>query len=191
MPHAYARGIGAEGEAARQANLLGAVALAVGDRVRAATDHGVGQGGSAPAALVSLASYLDGGPIDSLRAPLGITHSAAVRVVDRLVSAGFARRGAGEDRRSVAVALTPPGRRVAARAVSARGEVLEAALATLSPAEREELTRLHEKILAGLTDGRSAAGHICRLCDSRGCGHQRGRCPVTQAADAAEQRAQG
>jgi MarR family transcriptional repressor of emrRAB len=174
------------GEAARQANLLGAVSLAVADRLRDAAQRGAGQSGSAPAAVVSLASYLDGAPIESLRSPLGLTHSAAVRVVDRLVAAGLARRREGADKRSVAVELTPAGHSAAARAAAARAEALEHALARLEPAERAELARLHEKVLAELTDGRAAAGRICRLCDARACGHWEGRCPVTRAADAAE-----
>jgi MarR family transcriptional regulator, negative regulator of the multidrug operon emrRAB len=176
---------GAEG--ARQANLLGAVSLAVSDRVRATAERAAGQGGSAPAALISLAGYLEGGPIDSLRGPLGLTHSAAVRVVDRLVAAGLVRRREGADRRSVAVALTPAGREAAERAARARADAVEAALAALDPAERAELARLNEKVLATLTDGRAAAGHICRLCDADACGHYEGRCPVTRAADAAEE----
>ncbi|MGH2804762.1 MAG: hypothetical protein ACRDL4_17210, partial [Thermoleophilaceae bacterium] len=99
----------ADRQSARHANLLGAVALAVGDRLRAAAESGSGEGGSAPAALVSLAGYLDGGPIDSLRDPLGLTHSATVRVVDRLVAGGLARRRPGSDRRTVSVALTAAG----------------------------------------------------------------------------------
>ena len=195
MPHAHVGGPGDTGagvrpaELARGANLLGAVSLAVSDRVRAAAERGAGQGGSAPAALVSLAGYLDGSPIDSLRGPLGLTHSAAVRVVDRLVGAGLARRREGSDRRSVAVELTPEGRAAARAAGRARAEALGEALAALSPAERAELARLHGKVLTTLTDGRAAAGHICRLCDSHACGHEHGRCPVTRAADAAEQRA--
>jgi MarR family transcriptional regulator, negative regulator of the multidrug operon emrRAB len=122
-----------------------------------------------------------------LRGPLGLTHSATVRVVDRLVSEGLARRREGPDRRSVAVVLTPAGRDAAAAAGRARAETLEEALAGLDPAERAELTRLHEKVLATLTDGRAAAGRICRLCDAHACGHEVGRCPVTQAADAAEE----
>jgi MarR family transcriptional repressor of emrRAB len=171
---------------AREANLLGAVSLSVADRLRGAVERGAGQGGSVPAALVSLAGYLDGSPIDSIRGPLGLTHSATVRVVDRLVAAGLAERREGADRRSVAVRLTPAGQTVAAQAASARAEALEQALAALDPAERAELARLHEKILATLTDGRAAAGHICRLCDAHACGHEQGRCPVTRAADAAE-----
>jgi DNA-binding MarR family transcriptional regulator len=180
----------AGGDPAREAQLLGALALAVSDRIRASVEEGAGQSGSAPAALVSLAAYLDGGPIDSLRGPLGLTHSAAVRVVDRLVHEGLVRRRPGADRRSVAVALTPAGRRAAARAVAARAGALEAALAALDPAERAALARLHEKILSTVTDGRAAAGRICRLCDVDACGHYEGRCPVTRGADAAEQAAQ-
>jgi MarR family transcriptional repressor of emrRAB len=183
MRHAH------EGEAAREANLLGAVALAVSDRVRAAVELAAAQGGSAPAALVSLAGYLDGSPIDAVRGPLGLTHSATVRLVDRLVAAGLARRREGPDRRSVAVELTPAGHRAAAKAARARAEALEEALAGLDAGERAELARLQEKVLATLTDGRATAGHICRLCDSHACGHWEGRCPVTQAADAAEEEA--
>jgi MarR family transcriptional repressor of emrRAB len=172
----------------RAANLLGAVSLAVSDRIRLAVERGAGQGGSAPAALVSLAGYLYGSPIDSVRGPLGLTHSATVRVVDRLVAEGLARRREGADRRSVAVELTPAGRTAAADAARARAEVLDEALAALDPAERAQLARLHEKVLATLTDGRATAGHICRLCDSHACGHEEGRCPVTRAADAAEER---
>jgi MarR family transcriptional repressor of emrRAB len=170
-------------------NLLGAVSLAVSDRVRAAAERGATQSGSAPAALVSLAGYLDGSPIDAVRSPLALTHSATVRVIDRLVAAGLARRREGPDRRSVAVELTPEGHRAAADAVRARTETLEEALSGLDPDERIELARLHAKVLKTLTDGRRTAGHICRLCDSHACGHEEGRCPVTQAADAAEGRA--
>jgi MarR family transcriptional repressor of emrRAB len=189
MQHAHVAESGApgSGEGARQANLLGAVSLAITDRVRAAAEQATGQGGSAPAALISLAGYLEGGPIDSLRGPLGLTHSAAVRLVDRLVAAGLARRREGADRRSVAVALTPPGREAAERATRARAEAVEAALGALDPAERADLARLNEKLLAALTDGRATAGHICRLCDADACGHYEGRCPVTRAADAAEE----
>jgi len=177
----------AEGDLARGANLLGAVSLAVTDRIRVAAERGAAHGGSAPAALVSLAGYLDGSPIDAVRSPLALTHSATVRLVDRLVAAGLARRREGPDRRSVAVELTPAGHTAAAEAVKARAEALEDALADLDDAERTELARLHAKVLGTLTEGRASAGHICRLCDSHACGHEEGHCPVTQAADAAEE----
>ena len=190
MRHAHVGEVGQpEQDLARGANLLGAVSLAVTDRIRVAAERGAEQGGSAPAALISLAGYLDGSPIDAVRSPLALTHSATVRLVDRLVAAGLAQRREGRDRRSVAVELTPAGHSAAAEAVKARAEALEEALADLDPAERTELARLHAKVLGTLTEGRASAGHICRLCDSHACGHEEGRCPVTQAADAAEERA--
>ncbi len=168
----------------RAANLLGSASLAISDRLRRGTEAGAGQGGSAPAALISLAGYLDGRPIDALRDPLGLTHSAAVRVVDRLVAAGLARRRPGRDGRSVAVELTAEGREAAESALSARQAALDEILGPLSASERAELTRLHEKLLGGLTEGRESARNICRLCDLHACGHNQGICPVTNAADA-------
>jgi MarR family transcriptional repressor of emrRAB len=190
MRHAHVGEVGQpEQDLARGANLLGAVSLAVTDRIRVAAERGAEHGGSAPAALISLAGYLDGSPIDAVRSPLALTHSATVRLVDRLVAAGLAQRREGPDRRSVAVELTPAGHTAAAEAVKARAGALEEALAGLDPDERAELARLHAKVLGTLTEGRASAGHICRLCDSHACGHEEGRCPVTQAADAAEERA--
>lgn len=72
----------------------------------------------------------------------------------------------------------------AAAALSAREGFLEDALNALSSDERAELTRLNEKLLAGLTDGHATARNICRLCDLHACGHNEGICPVTNAANA-------
>ncbi|MGH2844754.1 MAG: MarR family transcriptional regulator, partial [Thermoleophilaceae bacterium] len=72
----------------------------------------------------------------------------------------------------------------------ARAGALEDALAELDANERAELARLHEKVLSALTEGRSSARRICRLCDAEACGHREGRCPVTRAADAAERAGQ-
>jgi MarR family transcriptional regulator, negative regulator of the multidrug operon emrRAB len=171
---------------ARDANLLGALSLAVAERLDAATRAAAAHGGSAPAALAALDTFLDGSSIDALRKPLGLTHSAAVRLVDRLAAAGLVRRGAGEDGRSVRVFLTPSGRRAAAHVHDGRMRALAEVLAPLGAADREQLTQVQEKLLAGLTSGRSDAGHICRLCDPGACGHEEGRCPVTRAADRAE-----
>jgi MarR family transcriptional repressor of emrRAB len=178
---------GADGGApARDANLLGALTLAVAERLEAATRAAAAHGGSAPAALVALETFLEGSSIDTVRKPLGLTHSAAVRLVDRLAVAGLVRRAAGEDGRSVAIFLTPAGRRAAAQVQDGRMRALAEVLAPLDADERSQLTRLAEKLLGGLTSGRADARHICRLCDADACGHPEGRCPVTRAADRAE-----
>ena len=137
---------------ARQANLLGTLSLALTDRVEAAVEACAPQGPSAPAALAALEGYLGGEPIDALRRVLGLTHSGAVRLVDRLAADGLVERRRGADGRSVAVTLTPAGRRAAAAIREARERALAEALSALSAGERRALTELHEKLLAGLTE---------------------------------------
>jgi DNA-binding MarR family transcriptional regulator len=172
---------------ARDANLLGTLSLAVAGRIEAAVASPLGP--SAPAALSALEGYLGGEPIDALRQTLGLTHSGAVRLVDRLEAAGLAERRPGPDARTVAVALTPAGRGAAEEVRAARVAALEGALAVLSADERATLTGLHEKLLAGLTSDRASARRLCRLCDIDACGHHRGTCPVTNARAAASRAA--
>jgi DNA-binding MarR family transcriptional regulator len=169
---------------ARQANLLGTLSLAVTGRVEGAVAPTSPHGPSAPAALVALAGYLGGEPIDALARVLGLTHSGAVRLVDRLAGAGLVERRRGGDGRSVAVTLTPAGRRAAAEIRAARERALAEALSVLGAEERRALTALHEKLLAGLTEDRASARRLCRLCDAEACGHERGTCPVTRGASA-------
>ena len=164
---------------AREANLLGTLSLAIAGRMEAAVTSPLGP--SAPAALSALEAYLSGEPIDALRQALGLTHSGAVRLVDRLAEAGLAERRRGADARSVAVALTPAGHAAALEVRRAREAALEAALAPLSREERATLCALHEKLLGGLAGDRASARRMCRLCDVEACGHDRGTCPVTEA----------
>ena len=175
----------------RDANLLGALSLAVVDRVRTATDNAAGHRAAAPAALVALQQFAGGGSMDELRKVLGLTPSGAVRLVDRLEADGYVERRAGADGRSLALALTPAGRRVARRVLHARGDALDDVLAPLSRAERATLTRINEKLLRGITRQRLAArgrgelptgGWLCRLCDHGACGRARGACPAAGVA---------
>jgi DNA-binding MarR family transcriptional regulator len=163
----------------RDANLLGTLSLAVAGRIEAAVASSLGP--SAPAALNALEGYLGGEPIDALRQTLGLTHSGAVRLVDRMVEAGLAARRPGADGRSVAVALTPAGEAAAAGVRAARVAAIEDVLAALTDDERATLAGLHEKLLAGLTSDRASARRLCRLCHIDACGHDRGTCPVTEA----------
>src|ERR1017187_5471201 len=76
-------------------NVVAALALALTDRISEATERAAGRGGQAPAALVALHEFLDGGTIEHLRQALGLSHSAAVRLVDRLVADGHVVRRDG------------------------------------------------------------------------------------------------
>jgi hypothetical protein len=56
-----------------------------------------------------------------------------------------------------------------------REAAIESALTPLSPRERADLARLHERLLAHLTEGREDRRRVCRLCDVDGCGRE---CPT-------------
>jgi DNA-binding MarR family transcriptional regulator len=170
--------------AARSANLLGTVGLAVSDRIRAAGEDELGLGGSAPIAVVALSTYLADRPLEEIARAFGITASAVVRLVDRLEAEGLAKRRAGQDGRRVSVSLTAKGDRRAKAILGRRERELNEVLGALTAAERTELTRLHEKLLGQLPEDVPAASRVCRFCDVDACGHYDGRCPVTRGIDA-------
>ncbi|MBV9337124.1 MAG: MarR family transcriptional regulator [Solirubrobacterales bacterium] len=189
-----ARGSSPSGDAelARLGNLLGAWALAVADRVEAATSTAADRGGQAPAALVALHEFAGGGTIEDLRRVLGLTHSAVVRLVDGLVGDGHVTRrpGAG-DARSVALILTASGRAAARGILRARARAVEATLAGLPDAQRRSLTALAERLTGDLAELRleerrrgtpPTGGWLCRLCDFEACGRPAGRCPAAARA---------
>ena len=168
-------------------NVVGALVVALGDRIRDATEDAADMRGALPAALVSLHEWAGGRTVDTLAGGLRLSHSRTVRVVDRLAADGLAAREPDPaDGRGVLVRLTPAGHAAAERVQAARGAALEAALAGLGAAERGALAALASSVLRGLTHGRLTAGANCRLCSAQACGHDEGRCPVTLAADAAE-----
>ena len=166
----------------RVGNLLGALSLSIADRTADAVGEAAGQSQTAAITLSALHHFLDEPSIDKLRRVLGLTPSGTVRLVDRLEHAGYVVRRPGADGRSVAVALTASGRRVAARVSAARAEVLEDALEVLSPSERDAFERTLARVLPGLIRGPGAVRWMCRLCDMTACGRDQGRCPVAAAA---------
>ncbi len=166
------------------ANRLGAVALTLSDGIREATEAAPGMAGGLPAALVSLREWADGGSVDVLAEAMRVSHSRAVRIVDRLEAAGLARRESDpSDGRRALVWLEPAGRELAGRALAARSRVLLSAVAELEADDVRDLERLVGGLLDATTVDVRAAKGTCRLCDAHACGHYDGTCPVTRAAD--------
>jgi DNA-binding MarR family transcriptional regulator len=163
----------------RTANLLGALALAISDAQTQAMEAASGLGRSATATLVTLGEY-PGLSVAALAAILGLSHSATVRLVDDLERRDVVQRKPGADRRSVGLGLTAAGMGLRTRAMQARADVLVRSLAAVPPDDREVLTRVLSRILEELTTSRTAADHICRLCDEDACG--RDDCPVERRA---------
>jgi DNA-binding MarR family transcriptional regulator len=166
----------------RTANLLGALALAVCEAVRTATQQQAdGLTGSEPAALVTLAHY-PGQSVGDLARTLGLTHSGAVRLADRLESAGLAARTSPGPGRTLALHLTESGRAAARRVLARRQAAVEQLVRQLEPGEEAALDRLAGRLLAAMTTDRASAFRLCRLCDEPLCAAA-ARCPVDEAAD--------
>jgi DNA-binding MarR family transcriptional regulator len=170
-----------------QANVLGALALTLSDQMTSAIATATGQSVSAAAALSALAEFLDAPTVDRLAQVLGLTHSGAVRLVDRLAQDGLVARGPGDDRRSRSITLTSAGREMAAQACDARAGVLERGLSELNDAERQTLDALMARVMTGVVNAKDGGAWICRLCDFDACERAAGHCPAMAAALAKHQ----
>jgi len=175
----------------RLVNLIGALSRALTDRITGAAEAAVDLSDAAPAALVALHETRPGRSIDDLRQLVGLTHSGAVRLVDRLEAAGHVERRRGRDARTVAIVLTRRGAAAARRVRTARREAISEALEALGDVQRGRLEDVAGVMLSTLTAQRVAmrsagqmpsGGAICRLCDFVACGRPEGRCPVAGAA---------
>ena len=165
----------------RPANLLGALALAVSDRIREVTEQQADAlARSEPAALVSMAHY-SGQAVGILGQSLGLTHSGAVRLSDRLEAAGLVRRTSVGPGRTLALHLTEPGRLAAAEVLIRRQAAVEQLVHQLDPGEAAALEGLAGHLLAIMTTDRASARRLCRLCDEPLCARDAG-CPVDHAA---------
>ena len=107
----------------RLLNLLGALSVALADRIAAATEEAVGESATAVAALVSAAQF-PGTSIEELRHTLGLSHSAAVRVIDRLAARGLVTRRTAPRGPAVALFATAAGERLATRVLDIRRNVV-------------------------------------------------------------------
>lgn len=168
-------------ERAFAANILGTLALTVGDRVGIGTTQAAGHGANAPAALVTMLWY-PAHPITYLADRLRISHPGAVQLSGRLEAAGLVERAPGPDGRTRLLSLTSAGQ-VAARAVlTERREVLERAVAALDEAQLPGLVDAVCAMLEALTDTLLTSEFMCRMCDELRCPDE--RCPVERAEPA-------
>jgi DNA-binding MarR family transcriptional regulator len=168
----------------RAANLLGALAVGVGDAVGAALTDGAGENLdlTAVAALLVIRRQ-PGQSITDLAAALGVTHSGAVRIVNRLFERGLVERGTGRDGRSRGLLLTDAGLGRTDRALTARRAVLDGLLAGLPAPQQTQLVAALEGLLAQLPVTRGDAWRICRTCAHETCPGP--LCPVGSAVDGA------
>jgi DNA-binding MarR family transcriptional regulator len=169
---------------ARLENLLGAQALALTDRLLAATSDPVdGTSASERAALVTLLAHPDHS-VSWLGGVLGLTSSGITRLLDRLAAAEWVTRGSGVDARGRRVRLTAAGRDRARNVLQARQAAMADALTGLSERDRAELERLLDVIVKGLAGTPLPAMRVCRLCDRTACASDGRECPLDRAVGA-------
>jgi MarR family transcriptional repressor of emrRAB len=175
----------------RLANLLGALSTGISDGIYDSTAMAAGLDGVASTALIALLDFMPGGSVRRLSQVVGVTHSGAVRVVDRLVAEGLVTRGTSVDARTRSITLTPRGFKVAREVRAARERAVSQVLEQLTATERTTLTALSERLVAGITaqrlEKRSAGetpvgGALCRMCDFGACEREIGMCPAAETA---------
>ena len=168
-------------------NVVGALVVALGDRMRDATEDAAAMSGALPAALAALHEWAGGRTVDTLAGGLRLSHSRTVRVVDRLEAAGLAARERDPaDGRGVLVGSRPRAAAAAERVARRARAALDAALAGLGAGERAGARRAGRALLAESTDRPPRRRGELPAVRRDACGHDEGRCPVTRAADAAE-----
>lgn len=164
-------------------NLMGALALALTDEMRTATEAKSALAAGAPSALTTITAF-PGKSLDALRRILGLTPSGAGRLVDRLVEAGLVERRPGpSDQRFIALYPTKRGTKVADRILASRRATLSRTLSSLTSRERTSLEQILYKMLYAMaSDRKEDHEQICRLCEISVCPQD--ICPVETAAQA-------
>ncbi len=167
-------------ELAHLANVLGGLAVGVVDVQAAALQTATGLDLSAVAALTTLLDR-PGSTIDALARVLGLTHSGAVRLADRMAAQGLVVRTAGADRRTAPLRLTGRGEEMASCALAARQQALQRLLNPLDTDHRAQLLELVTAVAGSLVRHREQARRMCRHCEHACC--RAADCPLGSAVD--------
>lgn len=152
----------------RTANLLGALGLAVADRIEATAREVLGRAGETPAALVVI-GHGSGPSNDQLRRILGLSHPGTVRLVDRLVADGLVERRPGRDRRAIALYLSDRGMVLREDLLTGRLAAIRPLLTPLTDGDQETLAALLHEVLSSMKTTQAERRTLCRQCDDRVC----------------------
>lgn len=167
----------------RAANLLGALAVGLNDRILAALEASL----ELPANSVAVLFAVDARPglsIEEIRAPLGLTQTTAARLVAGLVSQGLMLREVHRgDARSVSLRTSELGRRRVLRAKIARSQLTRGLVERVPWFWIPRLVRMAERLLEALAKHPGTSDQICRFCNRAVCRvDSTAPCPVVLAA---------
>jgi DNA-binding MarR family transcriptional regulator len=152
----------------RSLNVIGAFALNLGDAIERNMAALAQRPRSEVVALVAV-RQCDSFTVGWLASTLALTHSAAVRVVDRLEADRLIRRTRSSDARRVALALTKTGESLADQLIACRADTISAAV---GPLDDQQLALLAGLIEASFFDApltEECAYRVCRLCHLEAC----------------------
>lgn len=164
----------------RTANLLAALAADISEHVQDELKTHPNQTDSSVAAL-NVMSFWEGITNSELAKALKLSHTATVRLVDKLEAQGLVEARGGEDLRATYLHLTAAGAKAVRPALAARCVAAEGYLSALTPSEEKQFTALLEKMIRPLATDDVAVVHFCRLCDFTSC--EPDKCPM-HAGDA-------
>lgn len=162
-------------------NKLAALALAVTDASLAPDDD------LAPTAVAALITMSNSAPlsIGEIAGIVGLTHSATVRLVDRLEIQSLLRRQRRVGR-EVLVEITPAGRRRAQALQERRLRETAGFLSGLDETERRSLEDLVDRMLRDHLARGHDRGRLCRMCSRSACDCCPGGPPEVAAIEDAE-----
>lgn len=152
----------------RTANLLGALANEIAARLEDQLKRHPNQTDSSAAALNNIRFY-EGCTNLRLSQILKLSHTATVRLVDKLERDGLVESKPGTDRRTVALSLTAAGQARTQDMLKQRLDLLTQFVDLLTPSQQTQLAAIAKTLLCKFPDNEQDAEHICRLCDERVC----------------------
>jgi DNA-binding MarR family transcriptional regulator len=167
----------AEAGSCRQtANILGALALLIQDRVQTRWQEELGLSPMAAATLIQV-EWESGCSIELAARYIGLSHSATVRIVDKLVEAGLVSKDrTDKDARVQSLKLTRAGKRIEQQLHAARNKVTDELLSLLPPQQVDALGSSIGTILRGAVTDPVESYTTCRVCDENRC--QVEICPI-------------
>jgi DNA-binding MarR family transcriptional regulator len=101
---------------------------------------------------------------------LELSHSAAVRVVDRLEADGLLERQAKDNKKQVGLRISQKGIIISDEILSLRGNVVAKILSSLESQQLDNLADSARTVIASHVDHELDAYKTCALCDEEGCG---------------------
>jgi MarR family transcriptional repressor of emrRAB len=167
----------------RSANLLAALA---GQITQLLEGHGKihPNANNSTLAALNLIGFYDGCSNVELSRALRLSHTATVRLVDKLEASKLVVVRRGTDKRSVAMSLTDTGRERVKEVLRVRCLLLADLIEALTPEQTRSLDAITETLLKSMVTAVGDGDHICRLCDQTACPEE--ACPVHQKAVAVE-----